>query len=238
MQIMVTHSTLYLWLRPRMNCAQRLLAFDIRITPTPAGTAECLDQHGNLALNARFDAATTELRASQFTVGMLRANPFDYVLAGESLRLPLWYRDPLRTALAPHRTDAHVADSVKQYAPAAAAGAQRNARAFLVMLWRNIFQTYRQMIRPSGPPWASGQTLSSQEASCRDLAVRFCDVCRVMQIAARFVSAYECAAASNQEYYMHAWAVVYLPRIGWRGYDPSRGLGRLPSLSLQVENAA
>ena len=23
---------------------------------------------------------------------------------------------------------------------------------------------------------------------------------------------------------MHAWAEVYLPVIGWRGYDPSRGL--------------
>jgi len=23
---------------------------------------------------------------------------------------------------------------------------------------------------------------------------------------------------------MHAWAEVYLPNAGWRGYDPSRGL--------------
>ncbi len=24
--------------------------------------------------------------------------------------------------------------------------------------------------------------------------------------------------------YMHAWAEVYIPNGGWRGYDPSRGL--------------
>ena len=23
---------------------------------------------------------------------------------------------------------------------------------------------------------------------------------------------------------MHAWAEAYLPNVGWRGYDPSRGL--------------
>ena len=45
-----------------------------------------------------------------------------------------------------------------------------------------------------------------------------------MGIAARFVSGYECASASVEDSYMHAWAEVYLPGIGWRGYDPSRGL--------------
>jgi transglutaminase-like putative cysteine protease len=62
------------------------------------------------------------------------------------------------------------------------------------------------------------------EGSCRDLAVLFCDVCRAMGIAARFVSGYECASAGRQDSYMHAWAEVYLPGAGWRGYDPSRGL--------------
>jgi transglutaminase-like putative cysteine protease len=45
-----------------------------------------------------------------------------------------------------------------------------------------------------------------------------------MGIAARFVSGYECASAGRSDAYMHAWAEVYLPGAGWRGYDPSRGL--------------
>jgi transglutaminase-like putative cysteine protease len=45
-----------------------------------------------------------------------------------------------------------------------------------------------------------------------------------MGLAARFVSGYECASASAREPYMHAWAEVYLPGIGWRGYDPARGV--------------
>jgi transglutaminase-like putative cysteine protease len=237
MRISVTHSTRYrydfpvilephiLRLRPRMTNAQRLTAFDLQIAPAPAGTTECLDQDGNLALNAWFDTATTELSiVSRFTVEMLRRNPFDYVITGESLNLPLWYREPLCAALTPYRHDMHVAESVKQYAKWVAANAQSHTLSFLVELSRQIFQTCRQVTRPYGPAWPSDRTLTSLEGSCRDLAVLFCDACRVMGIAARFVSGYECASASSHDSYMHAWAEVYLPGIGWRGYDPARGL--------------
>lgn len=241
MKINVTHSTVYRYdfpvylephifrLRPRENSAQRLLAFDMLITPTPAGTTECLDQDGTLALNAWFNAPTSELRVvSRFTVEMLRANPFDYVLTSQSLNLPLWYLEPLCTALNSYRNDSQVAESVQQFAKSTAAGVQWNTLAFLSALSLKIFQTCRQVTRPFGAPWPSSQTLSAQEGSCRDLAVLFCDACRVMGIAARFVSGYECASANgalnNQDSYMHAWAEVYLPGIGWRGYDPARGL--------------
>src|SRR6202041_3235700 len=169
---------------------------------------------------------------SRFSVEMLRTNPFDYVLTSQSLNLPLWYLEPLCAALAPYRNDAQVAESVKQYAKSIAFSAHWNTLSFLTALSLGIFQTCRQVTRPYGPPWTSDRTLSSQEGSCRDLAVLFCDACRVMGIAARFVSGYECASAGsalngalgNQDAYMHAWAEVYLPGIGWRGYDPARGV--------------
>lgn len=237
MKITVTHSTRYRYdspvllephifrLRPRTNSAQRLLAFDLAITPVPAGTTECLDQDGTLALNAWFSVPTTEMCIkSQFTVEMLRQNPFDYILPDASLKLPLWYPDPLCAALAPYRQDSHVAESVKRYAKEVASSVQSNTLSFVTALSQQIFQTSRQVIRPYGPPWPSHETLTRQEGSCRDLAVLFCDVCRVMGLAARFVSGYECSSAGARDGYMHAWAEIYLPGIGWRGYDPARGL--------------
>lgn len=237
MKISVDHSTLYRYnasislephmfrFRPRTNSAQKLLAFDLAIDPVPAGTTECLDQDGNLAINAWFNTPTQQLSLrSRFTVELLRENPFDYLLIGESLTLPLWYREPLCTALAPYRNATLIADSVKQYAQSIAAGAQGNALWFLTALTKDVFQTCRQVVRPTGAPWLSERTLAAREGSCRDLTVLFCDACRVMGIAGRFVSGYECATANSQDPYMHAWAEVYLPLIGWRGYDPSRGL--------------
>ena len=237
LKISATHSTVYRYdspvflephifrLRPRTNSAQRLVDFDLRITPAPAGTTECLDQDGTLALNAWFNAPTRELSVvSRFTVELLRENPFDYLLIGESLNLPLWYREPLSTALYSYRQDGRVSEVVKQFARSVAIGAQSNALWFLTALSEKIHQDFRQTVRPEGPPWPSDQTFNWREGSCRDLAVLFCDACRTMGIAARFVSGYECASAHREDSYMHAWAEVYLPGIGWRGYDPSRGL--------------
>ena len=138
-------------LRPRTNSAQQLLAFELQIAPTPAGTNECLDQDGNLALHAWFDTQTRKLSAlSQFSIQMLRENPFDFVLTGESLNLPLWYGEPLGAALAPYRNDARVAEGVSRYAKAVAASAQWNTLSFLAALNQQMFQTIRQLIRPDG----------------------------------------------------------------------------------------
>ena len=237
MRISVDHSTIYHYddavylephtfrLRPRMSSSQRLLAFDLQIEPAPAGTTECLDQDGNLSLHAWFDSPTRELNVrTRFDVELLRENPFDFVLPSESLHLPFWYREPLGTALAPYRGDAHIAEPVKKFARSIAAGAQWNSLPFLAALNHDLFHRSRHVIRPDGPPWPSERTLSQMEGSCRDLAVLFCDASRVMGFAARFVSGYECAAAGPHDSYMHAWAEVYLPSVGWRGYDPSRGL--------------
>ena len=173
MKLSVEHSTVYRYnysvvlephtfrLRPRMTSAQRLLAFEIQILPVPAGTTECLDQDGNLALNAWFDALTQELSVlSRFTVEMLRENPFDFMASEESLNLPLWYLEPLCTALAPYRNDTQIGEAVKQYAKSVAASAQWTTLPFLTALTQQIFQTFHHVTRPEGPPWSSDMTLS------------------------------------------------------------------------------
>lgn len=237
MKITVDHTTVYRYgnavyldphtfrLRPRMSSTQWLLSFEMEITPTPSGTTECLDQDGNLTLHAWFEGPISELRVrSHFCVQLYRENPFDFFITGGSLQLPLWYSDALCLALAPYRRDAMVAESVRQFARSVSEGVQGNLLSFLIELNRRIFQTFRHITRPEGPPWASDLTLSQMQGSCRDLAILYCDACRVMGIAARFVSGYECAASLGPDAYMHAWAEVYLPTAGWRGYDPSRGL--------------
>jgi transglutaminase-like putative cysteine protease len=60
--------------------------------------------------------------------------------------------------------------------------------------------------------------------SCRDFTVLFMEACRAVGLAARFVSGYEEGDSTVLERDLHAWAEVYIPGGGWRGFDPTHGL--------------
>ena len=47
--------------------------------------------------------------------------------------------------------------------------------------------------------------------------------CRVVGLPARFVSGYQLLEPAPDQYDLHAWAEIYLPGAGWRGFDPSAG---------------
>src|SRR5579863_6486799 len=116
MRIAVTHSTTYHYdqpvfqephtfrLRPRQDPSQRLLNYSLDISPAPTGQTECLDQDGNVVLEAWFDSSLEEMAVrSAFEIETLRENPFDFLLAGRDLmNLPLVYQPPLRQALSPY----------------------------------------------------------------------------------------------------------------------------------------
>ena len=95
---------------------------------------------------------------------------------------------------------------------------------FLTALTRRLHEEFAHTIREEGPAEPAESTLAARSGSCRDLSVLFCEACRSRGIPARFVSGYEREAAVQEPAHMHAWAEVYLPGGGWRGYDPSQGL--------------
>ena len=49
------------------------------------------------------------------------------------------------------------------------------------------------------------------------------EACRAIGLAARFVSGYQEGDLDSSDRHLHAWAEVYLPGAGWRGYDPTQG---------------
>lgn len=230
MRISVTHSTRYQYdapviqephtfrMRPRTDAAQRLLRFALQISPLPSGQSECLDRDGNVVLEAWFNTPMSELAIqSSFEIETTRENPFDFLLLGAG-KVPLEPDESMTPYLLP------ATDDVRCFAKAIAGRAGNSVVPFLGELDAELFERFEHDIRDEGPAHAPDRTLKDRGGTCRDLAVLYCAACRSLGIPARFVSGYALGAQSEKRTDLHAWAEVYLPGGGWRGYDPSQGL--------------
>ena len=191
----------------------------------PAGRSDCLDQDGNVAVEAWFDRKLTEWSIeSEFAIETLRENPFDYVASTGMLALAPVYPESVAASLAPYMESSQPSAAVRQFAASAAAAAGGHTLEFLTVLNRRLFEGFGHEVRDAGPPHPPEVTLGLKTGTCRDLVVLFAAAARAVGIPTRFVSGYEAGAANQEKPNLHAWAEVYLQGGGWRGYDPSAGL--------------
>jgi transglutaminase-like putative cysteine protease len=258
MVIEVTHTTTYTYsqpvflephilrLRPRCDGTQRLLDFELKIEPQPAGWSDSSDSEGNAATHVWFVGATQLFTiTSSFTLRTLRSNPFDFIMIDPAVEhVPLTYASEVAPSLAPYCVRSEGDTSVAQFARTIADEAEGKTLSFLTMLSRHTPEFCEHTVREEGDPQPAQVTLAQRKGSCRDLAVLFIEACRALGIAARFVSGYR-EGSEAQKTRLHAWAEVYLPGGGWRGYDPTSGLavadrhvavatGRTPLLAAPV----
>lgn len=213
-------------LTPKQDSAQRLLAHALSITPTPAGQTDTIEQDGTVARIAWFseEHATLTIEVDSI-VQTLRENPYDGIVIHQpATTLPVEYPPVMREALGlaePSTVD----PSVRAWSDERAAAAGRGTLKFLLELTDWIHQNCRMNARTDGEPFTPEQTLAERCGACRDVAMLFVAACRAQGIAARFVSGYSLHhPPETTEHELHAWAEVYLPGLGWRGYDPSLGL--------------
>ncbi|TWU46992.1 transglutaminase family protein [Rubripirellula reticaptiva] len=213
-------------LQPRGDGSQRLLDWNCTLTPTPLASTSILDVFGNSALQASFSGVYLEFCIEvNSRVETLRTNPFDFLsLDARTTNLPARYHEPVEQALAAHLHRNKADSQISEWAKEVSASAGNQTQSFLLQVTEQIARDFNSENRYGGSPLSPSETFASKRGACRDLAVLFMDVCRSQGIAARFVSGYiyEPNRVGTSE--LHAWAEVYLPGGGWRGYDPSRGV--------------
>lgn len=99
-----------------------------------------------------------------------------------------------------------------------------DAEAMLMTLCTLINQQIKYQRRMAKGVQSPSQTLTFASGSCRDMAVLMMDAARTMGLSARFASGYlDCPASEAGRASMHAWTEIYLPILGWRGFDPTLG---------------
>jgi transglutaminase-like putative cysteine protease len=213
---------------PRSDGSQRLLRYDLQIEPAPAGITQTLDAVGNVVTVAWFNELHDRmvLRATS-EVETFRENSFDYLGTAVSHRLPIGYQESelsvLGHALRRSAVPIHV-DPAKELAEQLRETSRGEVMPFLSRLTETISYRFKVVHREQGSPWPPATTIEQRQGACRDLAVLWMEICRAVGLAARFVSGYQEGDAEQDKRFLHAWAEVYLPGAGWRGFDPTNGV--------------
>jgi transglutaminase-like putative cysteine protease len=187
------------------------------------------DVSGNAVAIASFSEPVQRLLiASRILLQHFDDQPLDFLVEESAVQYPFQYHAAELVELTPYLLPVFPAD-------------QSNIELWLPSIWRpgQIVQTFELLDRLN-KAIASGFTYHTREqagvqtpaatlalgsGSCRDTATLFIEACRRLGLAARFVSGYLYSPFVQPGYgSTHAWAEVYLPGAGWKGFDTTSGL--------------
>ena len=174
------------------------------------------------------ESAQTLSINSEVILQLSDKSPLDFLVADYAVNYPFHYAPHDRVDLQPFLQPAYLdeAESIRNWLNQLGLGQPvMQTYGLLDQLSRTIAGQFAYTVRDEPGVQSPAQTLAWGSGSCRDFAALFVETCRYLGLASRFVSGY--AHTPDTEYWStttHAWAEVYLPGGGWRGFDPTTGL--------------
>jgi len=214
-------------LRPREGHELRIESSSLKITPA-ASLRWQRDAEDNSVAIATFDSNASQLLIeSNVIIQQFNEAPLDFLVADYATHYPFAYRANDRVLLSPYMNvvgdpaSGLLAEWVTNlWQP----GERIQTYALLLRLCTHIHETLAYQLREEPGVQTAAETLSRGSGSCRDLATLFMEAARRLGLAGRFVSGYLCVPPSTANFgATHAWAEVFLPGAGWKGFDPTIG---------------
>jgi transglutaminase-like putative cysteine protease len=165
--------------------------------------------------------------ASEVVIQHYEEAPLDFLVEDHAVNYPFLYQGDERPDLLPFQQPAYPNDqkAIRDWLRELGFGSGPcETYAMLDRLNRAIGESFTYVVREEEGVQPPAQTLHERRGSCRDYAALFIEACRDLGLASRFVSGYSHGAASESgSAATHAWAEVYLPGPGWKGFDPTSG---------------
>jgi transglutaminase-like putative cysteine protease len=215
-------------LRPRENYGLRIVSSRIEIEPSAHVRWHRDTLDNSVAIVSFAGAQSDRLRVeSSLVVEHFDESPLDFVVEDHAVNYPFGYLSAEAAMLAPFREATWPEDHAALATWLATLGPKVASIETFVLLDgmnRAINERFRYEVREDFGVQSPARTIERGAGSCRDFATLFMEACRQLGLASRFVSGYLHAplnpAFSGSS---HAWAEVYLPGAGWRGFDPITG---------------
>ncbi len=223
----VTLGPHHLLVRPREGHEVHIESSRLDITPS-ASIRWQRDVDDNSVATASFETPTEELIiTSEVICQHYDSEPLDFIVADSAVMYPFTYSDDDAAVLVPYRICSEPLDGGELGNWVAGfwrSGQTLQTYSLLDNICSFISQAMRYKKRETPGVQTAVQTLAMGEGSCRDFANLFIEATRLLGIASRFVSGYLYNPPTDTDYgATHAWAEVYLPGVGWKGFDPTVG---------------
>ncbi len=217
----------YLRLRPLEGHQLRIESSKLKITPE-ATLRWQRDVEDNSVAIATFSTPSNQLLIeSEVIIQQYNETPLDFLVENYAINFPFEYPEEDKVVLLPYMILAqpqHSSLLSELVAQVWSATEAIQTYTLLQRLTTHINQRFQYQIREEPGVQSPQQTLQRGSGSCRDFAFLFMEVARSIGLAARFVSGYLYTMPPPIDYgATHAWAEVYLPGVGWKGFDPTNG---------------
>jgi transglutaminase-like putative cysteine protease len=214
-------------LRPREGHELRIESSSLKITPT-AKLRWQRDVEDNSVTIATFERPAKQLMIeSEVIIQQYNEMPLDFLVADYAVNYPFAYTPEDRALLLPYiDTDRNApASALREWVETLwRPQEQLQTYELLQRIIRRINQSFGYQLREAPGVQSAVDTLSMGTGSCRDFANLMMTAARSLGLAARFVSGYLYAPPSPNDFgATHAWAEIYLPGPGWKGFDPTIG---------------
>jgi transglutaminase-like putative cysteine protease/predicted glutamine amidotransferase len=191
------------------------------------------DVFGNRVSRVMLDTPFTELVIEgRSDVELLDTEPLDFRPARVRSTIPLVWMPWQRQILAPFLLPPELPESeLAELTEYAMSFAQRNDYELLDTLLdlnASIFVDYQYKSGSTMLSTTAFDVFASRRGVCQDFANLFICLARLIGVPARYACGYLYTGPQHPNARMadasHAWVQVYLPEVGWRGFDPTNGV--------------
>jgi transglutaminase-like putative cysteine protease len=224
-------------LRPIDDVYQRVESYRLSIVPdVPIGELE--DVFGNWACRFEISQPYNELTvAAESTIALSGVDLFAFANRPIRPAFPLvwmpWERMMLSPYLAPVELPETQLRELYDYAMSFVEHNNHDLMETLFAINLTLFREYKYVPGSTRMETTPYEVFTSKKGVCQDFANLFICMARLLGIPARYVCGYvytgntgtrDNGANPPQSDASHAWLHLYIPNVGWKGFDPTNGV--------------
>ena len=219
-------------LRPVEDRNQELISHALDIQPG-AESMEYEDVFGNAALGVEISRPFSQLDIScRTTVRVHAVPPLEHRAVHGRNTIPLvwmpWQRQMLSAYLMPPELPETQLQELSRFAMSFVERNDYDLVGTLLDLNQTLYRDFEYVSGSTTNETTAFQVFESRRGVCQDFANLMICLARLLQVPARYRMGYIFTGANYENQIQseasHAWLELYVPRVGWHGFDPTNGI--------------